>query len=85
MHRALVGDLHQPLPLRVIEGASQLDVAIDVTDQALGGLALGAVLGVNTRVPQHDPYPFSGQPLRAAAHPHCHRGVQDPSAANSRS
>jgi hypothetical protein len=33
--------------LRVIEVADQLDVAIDVTDHPLGGLVLGAVLGVN--------------------------------------
>ncbi len=42
------GDVHQPLPLVVVEVADELDLAVDLVDHALGGLAGLAVLGMNT-------------------------------------
>jgi hypothetical protein len=35
MNRTLVGDLQQPLPLTVVEGAGQLDLAVDMSDYPL--------------------------------------------------
>lgn len=47
MYRAAFGDVHETLPLGVVELADQLDLAIDMVDHALGGLAVGAVFGMN--------------------------------------
>ena len=52
MHRAAVGDLHQPGLLLVAERALQRDLALDAVQLALLSLTLRAVLGVDLRVLQ---------------------------------
>jgi len=76
MNRASFGDLHQPLPLRVVELAGQLDVAIDVIDRSLRGLAIGAVFRVNARVPQRHSHPLERPALAVGVHPHRHGGAR---------
>src|SRR5687768_17959731 len=52
VHRALVGDRDQCLALIIAERADQLDAALDAIEEAVLGLAVGAVGGVNAVVAQ---------------------------------
>ena len=54
VHRALVGDLEQPLPLRLVERALEREHALDPVDPAFPRLALGAVGGVHLVVLELD-------------------------------
>ena len=44
MDRALVGYLHDPGALRIVEGAAEFDLALDLVDLPLLGLAVLAVI-----------------------------------------
>src|SRR5690242_14567941 len=50
MHRTLLGDLHCPGTLLVVERPVQSELAFDPIEQALFGLTFGTVLGVDARV-----------------------------------
>src|SRR4051794_2269878 len=75
MNRATIGDVHQPFPLRLVEFADQLDIAVNVVDPSLCGLALRAVFGVNTRVSQRHSNPLEWPAPAVGVHPHGHRGA----------
>src|SRR4051812_19863640 len=55
MDGAAVGDLQQPLALRLVERPFQHDLPVDLIDLAVLGLAVGAILGVDLVVLQPDP------------------------------
>ena len=51
MHRALVGDLDQPLALVGVEVAGERDGALNAVDLAFLGFALLAILRMDFRMP----------------------------------
>ena len=76
MNRATFGDVQQPLPLNVVEVAGYFDVAINMIYLSVGGLAVGAVLRVNARVPQRHLNPLEWPAPAVGVHPHRHSGTR---------
>ncbi|MDT5203534.1 MAG: hypothetical protein QOD34_170 [Mycobacterium sp.] len=66
MDWATLGDVHQLLPLTVVEVTGQLDLAIDMGDPAGFGFAVGAILCVNPVCRNVTWTRSSCQPLRSA-------------------
>jgi len=54
MHGAFVAHFHQPRALTYVEIAFERNHTLDMVDQALLGLALGAIDGVDPIVPEAD-------------------------------
>ena len=75
MHRTAVRHLQKAQPLGLGEGAAHLDLALDVVDLPLLGLALGAVEGVDLRVAEPHPDPLQGDALAIRVEPQRHRGA----------
>ncbi len=75
MNGATFGDVHQPLPLTVVQVAGQLDLAIDMVDETDAGFAVGAVSCVNAGVPQRHSDPLEWPALAVGVHPYGHRGT----------
>ena len=46
MHGALIGDLHQPLALLIVERTVQRDSAVDVIERTDFGIAVFAILSM---------------------------------------
>src|SRR3974377_2365356 len=68
MHRAFVGDFQKPGALFVAERSAQLNAALDPGEEALFGLAFGAIDGVNLRVAQVDRDLLEWPALAACVH-----------------
>ncbi len=75
MHRAFVGDLHQPAALVGIEIAAQGDGAHDAVDHAFLGLAFRAIDGMDLGVAQADSDAFERQRLTLGIETQGHRGA----------
>src|ERR1700756_459317 len=63
VHRALVGDLHEPLALRLVERALECDRPRNAVELALLGLAGGAIGGVDLLMRERDRHAPERQPL----------------------
>src|SRR5215467_51001 len=63
MHRAFIGDLHEPRALRLVERPFEHDGALYAIDLALLGLAARAVGGVNLGVGEPYRHPIERKSL----------------------
>ena len=67
------GDLYKPLSLRFVELSFQMDLAMDLVEHSRFGLAVLAVLCVDTAVAEGDFDALQGDPLPLRIHAECHR------------
>jgi hypothetical protein len=75
VHRALVGNLHQPLALIGVERALDRDHAVDLVQHALPRFAFLAVYCVNLAVLQRHGDAIERQRLAVGIHSHRHGGA----------
>jgi hypothetical protein len=76
MDRTLVRNLQQSQFLHIGQRPREMNVPLDAVEHAFPGLAIGAIGGVNFRVPQLDGDVFERPGFSPSVHRHSHRSTR---------